>query len=510
VTFTAGGDGALADSDDVKAVNGVYSVTVDTGTAKTNVPMPNTTPTAGYKFTEWTWSVTGDNITSDITATANFTHASYKVTLPNVDNVQVSASGDGIANTENGDIMATHGNEVKITVKVSAGTKVTAVTYKIGNGAEKSVVTDSDGIGTGDEGYTFTIPGADITGAISVNLTSNATYQVTFTASGNGTVNETTSVTKTFDVNHTIVDGDLPPVAGYAGYVIDTWSYTDADGQTVTGTPVGQTVTANKEYTVSFKYGTYDVTLPDGVSGIAANATYLSDLTFTPTADGKVIYSVSYTVNGTDGTKTAEKVTDDNGVYTGQYKISGNDITGDIDITVNYVDGTLAYISASAYAALENGTKIVIVKTDKMNGSKLSVKIDDNTSKEFYWSGAYSGYVAIVDAALTDAQLAVRLSVLTSGSAEELSYDGDINHSGTVTAADSGIINDILHMNDDEGAAGKTTVSYSVTDKRRLELDVNGDKKVSSADIIWVLEEAVHLSHTTSNSDTESTSDPEG
>jgi hypothetical protein len=249
-------------------------------------------------------------------------------------------------------------------------------------------------------------------------------------------------------------------------------------------------VTGATTYTVSFKKGTYNVTLPDGVTGSDATATYDTDLIFTPTATGKIITGVT--------AKIGEKSIDVTKNTDGSYTIAGKDITGDITIEVTLVDGTLSYIMRGEYGALAQDTKIVIIeRTAKLDNQKLTLKIDDKTSKEFFWSDKYSGYVAIVDVNLTEAQLAARLSVI-DGTASTIDYTGDVDNSAETDAADSGIINDILHG---------VTLYYTPDDKMRLELDVNGNKTVSADDIVWVLEEAVGLQHTgtTSNSSTENT-----
>ena len=71
-----------------------------------------------------------------------------------------------------------------------------------------------------------------------------------------------------------------------------------------------------------------------------------------------------------------------------------------------------------------------------------------------------------------------------------LTYEnGDINGSGIVTAADAGIINDVLHQNASSG------VIYTISDKTRFELDVMGDKSVTSQDVQWILDEVVGKTH---------------
>jgi hypothetical protein len=246
---------------------------------------------------------------------------------------------------------------------------------------------------------------------------------------------------------------------------MDTW---DTD-------PVGQDVTGETAYNVTFKEGTYNVTLPGSVSG-PDSATYKSDLTFIPAASGEIITNVTAKI-GNDSI-TVDK--NPNGSYT----IAGSQITGDITIEVTSVTGTLEEISYDDYAALESGTKIVVVRTAQLDdGNKYTMT---GGVGDLYWSGKYNAYVAIVDKDLTEAQLASML-VRFEGATTEISYSGDINGSGTTTAADAGIVNDILH---------RVTLNYTPNAKMRLELDVSGDKKVTTTDIQTVLEKAVKLETT--------------
>jgi uncharacterized repeat protein (TIGR02543 family) len=455
VTFTAGSNGALAEGEET-------STTVDTGTAKSSVTMPSTKPDAGYVDDAWTWSADGDTITGNITATATFKDGSYNVTLPTVTDVTISAAGEGILDTDDG-ILATHGKDVTFTVTIGDGVKVTKVTYQIGSNTAVDALTDTTGNGIATNS-TFEIAGANITDAISVTLTSNATYQITFAADDNGTVDGTSSIVKTFDEGYTIQEKDLPNLAGKTGYQFNEWNTN----------PVGQTVTAAATYTATFKKGTYTVTLPGGVEGIAATATYDSDLTFTPTATDKIITGVTAKIGD-----TPIAVTENND---GSYTIAGSLITGNIEIAVESVDGTLELISRTEYAALAQDTQVAILKTAKRTDNQKYTLSDVG---DLYYSSKYQGYVTIVDATLTEAQLAAQLSTI-EGAATDLSYGGDINSSGIVTASDSGVVNDILHG---------VELFYTPDTKMRLELDVNGDKKVSSEDIVWILETAVQKSH---------------
>ena len=99
--------------------------------------------------------------------------------------------------------------------------------------------------------------------------------------------------------------------------------------------------------------------------------------------------------------------------------------------------------------------------------------------EEMYWSSKYNAYVKIVDKNETAETLTAKIAFNASVAAQTLSYTGDINGSNTVTPADGGMINDELHS---------VTRAYHLTEKERLEMDVNGDQKVTTADIVAILE----------------------
>ncbi|MEG1191431.1 MAG: hypothetical protein RSD48_08330, partial [Oscillospiraceae bacterium] len=97
---------------------------------------------------------------------------------------------------------------------------------------------------------------------------------------------------------------------------------------------------------------------------------------------------------------------------------------------------------------------------------------------ELYWSAKYNAYVCFAPAAETKATISAQLVKLTNKATVEISYNGDIEGTNPgVTPTDGLIINDILHNQSKEIAS----------DMRRFQLDVNGDKAVTTADIQLIL-----------------------
>ena len=140
------------------------------------------------------------------------------------------------------------------------------------------------------------------------------------------------------------------------------------------------------------------------------------------------------------------------------------------------MDGSWDFIGKDSYIALSADKKIAVLATDKLAGNYL---LD---GEGMYWSSKYKAYVKIVGKDETEQTLTAKLAFNASVAEQTLSYTGDINGSNTVTPADGGMINDELHS---------VARLYVLTEKERLEMDVNGDKKVSTEDIMSILRKYV-------------------
>lgn len=201
------------------------------------------------------------------------------------------------------------------------------------------------------------------------------------------------------------------------------------------------------------------------------------DVTFTVApAENYIITGVSYSVDG----GTAIPLTAGEG---GIYTIPGSDITGDITLTVTTTDILdWEFISKEDYLALESGTQVAILKTDKLDGATYALTGYD----DMFWSEKYEGYVYIVADTENDASLTGKLTNKDGTATVELGYTGDVNGKNGVSGADALAITQTL--NDIE-------VTYEITVKMRLEMDVTGDKSVTATDTVWILYEVAGLSH---------------
>lgn len=436
------------------------SLTLDVGATITEIPA--VTYTAGYTFKEWRIGETtyaSDEalkdvaINSDTTVTLAAKDASYVATLTGGDAAEITAI-TGIT-----DGQAVHGTPITFKLTAKTGYKVTAVAYRINSG---------DPVTLTPAGDVYTIPGAAITGPVTLQLTSNETVTVTFAAGVNGSVGET--IAFILDKGGNLTEEQLNTVTktGDAGYTFKEWQI---DGAAKTEAEILNTAfDADTTITAVFDHATYSVVAAAGTKGVPTTATHGTNLIFTPTVEGKIVVGVTAKIG--DIVVAVTKNAD------GSYTISGDAITGDLTITAQTVTGSWGFIDKDTYIALNTDEKIAVLATDKLDGNYL---LD---GKGMYWSSKYKAYVKIVGKDETEQTLTAKLAFNASLAAQTLSYTGDINGDGKATPADGGMINDELH---------EVTRGYNVTEKMRLEMDFDGNGFVSTADIMSILRKYVGL-----------------
>ena len=447
ITFDAGDHGTLADT---------ATLIVDAGTKLEAVTKPTVTPDAGYAFDKW--SVADDTVViEDMTVTAMYKNGTYSISLPDSAIISVSEM-TGIYDTNK----VVHGTGVFFKLTVNHGYLVSSVSYKIGEGTATTVNKNADGT------YTISIDGAAITGDVAITVESQQTVDVAFDTDGNGSV---AFAEKTVVKGSTLGADNVPTVTPNPGYQFEGW-YKDSTKIT---NLANEKITSAVTYMAKFTHATYELALSAGLTLTDKNdqpitsATHDTDLTFTPTVDGKVVIGITAKIgeNAVTVTKNAD----------GSYTISGDAITGNLTITAQTVDGSWDFIGKDSYIALSADKKIAVLATGKLDAGNYLLN-----GEEMSWSSKYGAYVKIVGKDETAETLTAKLAFNASVAEQTLSYTGDINGSNTVTPADGGMINDELHS---------VARLYVLTEKERLEMDVNGDKKVSTEDIMCILRKYV-------------------
>lgn len=449
VVFAAGDYGTL---------NGNRELTVDAGTKLEAVTKPTVISNPGYAFDMW--SVADDTVVNEnMTVTAMYKDGTYSISLPDSAIISVSEK-TGISDANK----VVHGTGVSFKLTVNHGYLVSSVSYKIGEGTATTVNKNADGT------YTISIDGAAITGDIAVTVESQQTVDVAFDTDGNGSV---AFAKKTVVKDSTLGADNVPTVKPNPGYQFDGWYKAD----TKISNLANEIITSAVTYTAKFTHATYSLALSDGLTlknkdgQSITTATHGTDLIFTPTVDGKVVTGITAKIGGTDVTVTENA--------DGSYTIAGNAITGNLTITAQTVDGSWSFIDKEDYKALSANTQIALLTTGQLASGNYLLGSDG-----MYWSSKYNAYVKIVGVNETVESLTAKLSVSTNAEALTLAYTGDINGDGKATPADGGMINDELHS---------VTRTYELTEKERLEMDVCGDKIVSTAGIMSILRKYVGL-----------------
>ena len=211
-----------------------YSQTVDANSKISTIP--EVSYTAGYTFDHWAIdevSYASDDalkavaINSDTTVTLVTKDASYAATLTGGDAAEITVI-TGIT-----DDRAVHGTDITFKLTARPGYKVTAVAYRI-NGGDPVTLTPAAGV--------YTIPGAAITGPVTLHLTSNETVTVTFAAGKNGSVGGTTAFVLDKGGKLTAAQLNAVTKTGAAGYTFKEWQIGDAakTETEILGTEIGR------------------------------------------------------------------------------------------------------------------------------------------------------------------------------------------------------------------------------------------------------------------------------
>lgn len=457
VTFKVASNGTFAGGSTTDITK-----TVDNGYVIKASDVPETSPATGYVFDAWTDAAPeGQTVSDDVIYTATFKHGTYDFSFSSVTGITVTDITGVDANK------ATHGTDVtfKLTVNDKLAT-LTAVKYKVGDNEAQPITAD---------GGVYTVPGSAITASTTVLFETTGKVAVTFSAV-NGTVKTNTVYV---EIGSKVSAEQFASVDAKpnAYYELDGWY----QGETKLEVPVTDvTIAKATEFTVKYKLIVRNVTA-EGLEVTYEtgydNPVHGSDLKFTIAKSGSVIMDVYYAIgegSATEITPTAE------GVYT----IEGANITDDITITVNAVEGTISFIARGDYKALVNenrNKKIIVFSTAKVADNKYTIG-----SADMFWSSKYNAYVAwVADTLSEDLKVISHTIAKAAGTTVEIGYTGDVNGDGYVTASDAGIINDCL----------QNVRITDTSDRMLFELDVEGtdvgNKVVTTADIVYVINKAV-------------------
>ena len=374
-------------------------------------------------------------VTEDTTVTITFKAKTYTVEF----------TGNGKDDAE-GEPTATHGETYGFTLNEQAGYKYDIkVTV---DGQELSDVTGTS------------IPGRYVTGNIVIEITKTAIsvndYSVKIWRNGVEQTGEETTVTQNaneYKFQYDAAKWKLMKVTmgGTEAAVAD-----DNGSVTVNGPITGNLAI--------YYAGIYKVTLPEtGVNADKDSVIYGEDFTFT-VDDGYTLTEV--TING----EKYEVTPNEDGSYT----IKGEDITGDVVITVNMPE---YQVEVYEYVKLENKASVMLIvaKADLAEGKALYY---DGNMMFHSNADAYDGYAylqIIGEGETLTKEDAAKKITQSAGTPVEIDYGGDVNMSQRTDLNDAQLAYDIY-------MAKYNSLDGQVSMEKFLRADVNVDHCVDATD----------------------------
>ncbi len=293
--------------------------------------------------------------------------------------------------------------------------------------------------------YDVTVTG---NAASAVTAAAKAVYGTDYTFTFNGT-----DTTKTYSVKVTVNGKEVTPAVSGTSYTIA--------GSAITGDIViTATQTDKPAETVSVKFEGNATADAKGEATAKKNTAY----TFTVTKTAGYTYTL--TAKNADGEIT---LSENNGTYT----IAADKVTSDITITVNKTANRTVEVSEYVKA---NNTQfwLVTVKGTVADGNVLTYN-----NAPMLWSAKYDAYAYLVidTTGKTAAQMktAAEASIgEAKGEKTSISYNGDVNATGTVDVNDAQLVYNMYNA--------KYTSFDNCSMEKFLRADVNYDKTLDVKD----------------------------
>ena len=201
------------------------------------------------------------------------------------------------------------------------------------------------------------------------------------------------------------------------------------------------------------------------MGGTTQTAENGKDFTFTLNADDAYDYTV--TLGGETLTPDAD----------GKYTIAGDKLTGTaLTVTVEKTAKQTAEVNVYEYVKL-NGKNIYLVTA---SGSVADGKVMAYDGSAMFWSDKYQAYAYLVisDTELTKTEAAKKVTQ-ASAAKTSIAYDGDVNLTGKIDVNDAQLVWNMYNAK----YADFNTVSM----RKFLEADLNGDHKLTTADAAAVI-----------------------
>lgn len=336
---------------------------------------------------------------------------------------------------------------------------------------------------------TYTIPGGEITGNITVKANRTPkTYKVTF--KGEDLSGEKTAAYNTpyhFKLNRKAGYSYVLRVTiggkSYTGYKAEDGGYV-IPGAAITGDIV---ITAQKTK-INSGGGSSSGGSGGGSSAKNVSVSFIgsgaddavgkkttrrgSEYTFRIDRKDDTDYDVSARVNGVTVKCTYDSKKD-------IYRIPGSAVTGDITITVT--KGTP--VEANAYVTLDRQSMYLVT----YSGSVADGHVPMYDGQNMYWSEAYNAYAWLVVSSADEKEVVrAAQNSITIGEGEaaaSIDYSGNVDLSGRIDGDDAHLDRDVYNA--------KYTLASMVMHKF-LNADVNRDRKVDVKDAVWIVNHVLH------------------
>ena len=480
-----------------------YTKGDEIGSVESLIPVPTPTPdTDSYKFKEWTYDegeLDDGKVVKDMIITAEFelNHFTFDI------------SGKASFKNVQGDI--TDGNKISAKKDLTfelvpdVDTRIINVEYYVaGTDGAKSISANQAGV--------YTVPKADITGDLTIAVSTVDTVTIIVKAGANGKVSNQTAfvVDKGTYWSSDIFNGlTLVPDNGYEAtgrYYLDyECMECFADGET--SLPLlEESVTVYAE----FDHKSYSLNLRDdyedylrfeyGIDNTSEESIVVTHGTEAVIQLGGdyIASELTFSVDGGVQNITLTPVN----VANRQYMIPGQYIIGDVTLNlktlgdkVREIDDYLAdfdveFVAREDYKAnvVETlGKKILVLKPqDAFKESVFnthSLQLSNGTS--LFWSNRYGAFVCWVKDELEASDLDLHIKIVDVET-KNIDYNGDINGNNSTDADDAGIVADSLY----------TRRFVPTTAEQLFRMDVDGKQdeiEVNANDVTWILERALGL-----------------
>lgn len=336
---------------------------------------------------------------------------------------------------------------------------------------------------------TYTIPGGEITGNITVKANRTPkTYKVTF--KGEDLSGEKTAAYNTpyhFKLNRKAGYSYVLRVTiggkSYTGYKAEDGGYV-IPGAAITGdivitaqktkiNPGGGSSSGGSGGGSSAKYVSVSFIGSGADDAVGKKTTRRgSEYTFRIDRKDDTDYDVSARVNGVTVKCTYDSKKD-------IYRIPGSAVTGDITITVTKG----ATVEVNAYVTLDRQSMYLVT----YSGSVADGHVPMYDGQNMYWSEAYDAYAWLVVSSADEKEVVrAAQNSITIGEGEaaaSIDYSGNVDLSGRIDGDDAHLDRDVYNA--------KYTLASMVMHKF-LNADVNRDRKVDVKDAVWIVNRVLH------------------